>query len=58
MPSKRYNTEEIIHKLREANIGESPKPRFAVSHYDFSIEPLRLTLKLDQFLRAGQSQGW
>ena len=54
MPSKRYNTEEIIHKLREANIGESPKPRFAVSHYDFSIEPLRLTLKLDQFLRAGR----
>ena len=32
MPSKRYNTEEIIHKLREGDIGDPPKPRFAVSH--------------------------
>ena len=29
MPTKRYNAEEIIHRLREADIGrQPPKPRF------------------------------
>ena len=29
MPTKRYNAEEIIHRLREVDIGrQPPKPRF------------------------------